>query len=84
MTLNDLDRRTATYKVVMDRIENIEREEFDGAPTARQHQAVVNDVLLGIYSEDLVVKHLSGDLRSPRRLVELVNAQRGERRSRNE
>ena len=45
--------------------------------TIRQRTAIRNDVLLGMFSEDLIVQHLSGKPRSSRRRVELVNEEPG-------
>jgi hypothetical protein len=45
--------------------------------TIRQRTAIQNEVLLGMFSEDLIVPHLSGQPRSSRRLVELVNEEPG-------
>jgi len=42
--------------------------------TIRHRTAIRNDVLLGMFSEDLIVQHLSG---SSRRRVELVNEEPG-------
>jgi hypothetical protein len=83
LTLSDLDRRTIAHRVVCERIAAIEAEEFDSQPTIRQHQAVVNDVLLSMLIEGVGVQHLRGETFEPKRLTELVNAVRQERRSRN-
>ena len=45
--------------------------------TIRQRTAIQNEVLLGMFSEDLIVPHLSGQPRSSRRRVELVNEEPG-------
>jgi hypothetical protein len=83
-TIDQLDKRTIAFRLVQQRIRAIEVEEFDGSPTLRQHQAVVNDVMLSLIGETMGVMHLSGQPLAPARLVDLVNAQRQERKSRNE
>ena len=45
--------------------------------TIRRRTAIRNDVLLGMFPEDLIVPHLSGQPRSSRRRVELVNEEPG-------
>jgi hypothetical protein len=84
LTLADLDKRTVAYRLVKRRIQAIIDEEFDGEVTIRQRTAIQNDVLLGMFSENLIVQQLSGHPRSPRRLAELISCQRNERKSRNE
>ena len=45
--------------------------------TIRRRTAIQNDVLLGMFSEDLIVQHLSGKPRSSRRRLELVTEEPG-------
>jgi hypothetical protein len=84
LTLDSMDRRTRSYKRIMARVKEIEQDEFAGDPTPAQHQCALNDALLAAVTENLAVRYFSGEPASPRRLTELVAAQRGERRSRNE
>jgi stress-induced morphogen len=84
LTLEEMDKRTAAYKRVQQRIKAIEEEEFGGEPTIRQHQAVVNDVLLSMMGGSMGVLHLSGQSLDPARLTAVINSQRQERKSRNE
>jgi hypothetical protein len=69
----DLDETTDAYRIATERVQAIIDEEFGGEVTIRQRTAIRNNVLLGMFSEDLIVQHLSGQPRSSRRRVELVN-----------
>ena len=72
-----VDKTKDTYRIATERVQAIIDEEFGGEVTIRQRTAIRNDVLLGMFSEDLIVQHLSGQPRSSRRRVELVNEEPG-------
>jgi len=48
---------------VTERVQAIIDEEFGGEVTIRQRTAIQNDVLLGMFSEDLIVQHLVNRVR---------------------
>jgi hypothetical protein len=56
------------YRIATERVQAIIDEEFGGEVTIRQRTAIRNDVLLGMFSEDLIVQHLSGQPRSSGRV----------------
>jgi len=72
-----VDKTKDAYRIATERVQAIIDEEFGGEVTIRQRTAIQNDVLLGMFSEDLIVQHLSGQPRSSRRRVELVNEEPG-------
>ena len=76
-TLGGFGQDHGRYRIVTERVRAIIDEEFGGEVTIRQRTAIRNDVLLGMFSEDLIVPHLSGQPRSSRRRVELVNEEPG-------
>jgi len=72
-----VDKTKDAYRIATERVQAIIDEEFGGEVTIRRRTAIQNDVLLGMFSEDLVVQQLFGQPRSSRRLVKLVNEEPG-------
>jgi len=54
-----VDKTKDAYRIATERVQAIIDEEFGGEVTIRQRTAIQNDVLLGMFSEDLIAQHLS-------------------------
>ena len=62
-TLGGFGQDHGRYRIVTERVRAIIDEEFGGEVTIRRRTAIRNDVLLGMFSEDLIVQHLVNRVR---------------------